>query len=186
MEPTTIAPPTQHVYRGHGVHTVRTPLWTAEPTVLRKVPTIADTVPVCEIMTRNVVCAREDLELPALLELIVLRHIGCLPVVDDRGHPVGMVTKFDLVEQLLPIGDRDPLPQASTARDLMMPLAITLDERATVAHVAAMMSIEDVHHVPITSDSGALIGVVSSIDVVRWLAANDGVLESELSHAGPL
>ena len=183
MYPATNPPPTQHVFRGRGVHTVRTPLWGDEAHALRKVPTIADTVPVCQIMTREVVCAREDLELPALLELIVRRHIGCVPIVDDRGHPVGMVTKFDLVEQLMPGGDRPPPPRV--AADVMMPLAITLDERATVAHVAAMMSVEDVHHVPITAASGTLIGVVSAMDVVRWLAVNDGVLESDLERTGP-
>lgn len=185
MDSMTNAPPTQHIYRGHGVHTVRMPLWDADEPEPRKVPTIADTVPVCQIMTRDVVCAREDLEVAALLELIVRRHIGCVPIVDDRGRPVGMVTKFDLVEQLLPTTLREPPPAPRIASDVMMPLAITLDERATVAHVAAMMSIEDVHHVPITSDAGSLIGVVSAMDVVRWLATNDGVLEADIVVTGP-
>ena len=47
---------------------------------------------------------------------------------------------------------------------------------ASVAHAAAMMSLEDIHHVAIVADSGLLLGVVSSIDIVRWLAANDGLL----------
>jgi CBS domain-containing protein len=56
----------------------------------------------------------------------------------------------------------------------MMPLAITLGQRATVAHVAALMASEDVHHVPIVDDHGRLIGVVSTMDIIRWLARNDG------------
>ena len=60
----------------------------------------------------------------------------------------------------------------------MMPLAFTLDEHATIDHVAAMMSIEGVHHVPIVAESGCLIGVVSSLDIVRWLATNDGLVDS--------
>ena len=56
----------------------------------------------------------------------------------------------------------------------MMPLALTLGEHATVAQAAALMSLEDVHHVPIVADSGRLIGVVSTFDIVRWLATNDG------------
>jgi CBS domain-containing protein len=185
MGSTTNAPPIQHIYRGNGIHSVRMPLWDADEPTPRMVPTIADTVQVCQIMTRDVVCAREDLEVAALLELIVRRHIGCVPIVDDRGRPVGMVTKFDLVEQLMPIAQPAPGPPPRIASDVMMPLAITLDERATVAHVAAMMSVEDVHHVPIISDAGALIGVVSAMDVVRWLATNDGVLEADIVVNGP-
>jgi CBS domain-containing protein len=86
-----------------------------------------------------------------------------------------MVTKFDLIEQLLAAREAEGARLALTAADVMMPLAITLDEHATVAHAAAMMSVEDVHHVPIVAEGGALIGVVSTMDIVRWLAANDGM-----------
>lgn len=176
MDPTTNAPPTQYVYRGHGSHSVCMPVCDAAEPGIPRVPTIADLVPASRIMTRDVICAREDLEVGPLMDLIVRRHIGCVPIVDERGHPVGMVTKFDLVEQLLAARDPDAVPPATVASQLMMPLAITLDERATVAHAVAMMSVEDVHHVPIVADSGCLIGVVSTMDIVRWLACNDQVL----------
>lgn len=177
----TTAPPTQHIYRGHGSHSVRVPYCDPEELVLPRVPTIADRIPVTQIMSRDVVCAREDLDIDALLELIVRRHIGCVPVIDERGHPLGMVTKFDLVEQLLAARDPEPPPVPLVAGQVMMPLALTLDERATVAHAAAMMAIEDVHHVPIVADSGCLIGMVSTMDIVRWLAANDGVPDGDLA-----
>jgi CBS domain-containing protein len=137
----------------------------------RPSPTAADSVSVTEIMTRNVVCARPRLLVSTLARLMVRNHISCVPIVDERGHPRGMVTKSDLVELL--DGEHEPAGAergAQTAEDIMMPLAITLDEHATVAHVASMMSLEDFHHVMIVSRSGALIGVVSSQDVVRWLA----------------
>jgi CBS-domain-containing membrane protein len=67
---------------------------------------------------------------------------------------------------------RDLAPQ--TANELMMPLALTLGEHATVAHAAALMASEDVHHIPIVDDDGRMIGLVSTMDVVRWLAKNDG------------
>jgi CBS domain-containing protein len=60
----------------------------------------------------------------------------------------------------------------------MLALAFSLDERATIAQAAAMMAIEDLHHVPIVSVEGRLIGVVSSLDIVRWLARNDGVISN--------
>ena len=36
-----------------------------------------------------------------------------------------------------------------------------------------MMALEDFHHVMIVGSGGALVGVVSSQDIVRWLVAND-------------
>jgi CBS domain-containing protein len=171
--------PTQHIYRGRGSHAVRVPVYELDDASASPVPTIADRVPVSQIMSREVICAREDLEVAALMELMVRRHIGCVPVINERGRPIGMVTKFDLVEQVQ-TGRVRGAPTPATAGALMMPLAITLDERASVAHAAALMAIEDVHHVAIVADSGALIGVVSSMDIVRWLAINDGVT-SDLS-----
>lgn len=170
-------PPTQHVFRSNGSHTVRVQICEiVDDPGPPQVPTISDLVPVRQIMSREVICAREDLEIGALLDLMVARHIGCVPVVDERGRPIGMVTKFDVVEQLLATRTPDPdgePPPAATVGEVMMPLAITLDEHATIAHAAAMMSVEDVHHVPIVAGGGPLIGIISAMDIVRWLASND-------------
>lgn len=166
-------PPTQHVYRGQGNHSVWVPICELDDATLPRVPTIADLVPVRRIMSREVICAREDLEIGALMDLMVRHHIGCVPVVDDHGRPIGMVTKFDVVEQLLDARTPEGPAPAATAGEVMMPLAITLDEHATIAHAAAMMSVEDVHHVPIVTGCGALIGIISAMDIVRWLASND-------------
>ena len=135
-------------------------------------PTIADLVPLTEIMSRSLTCARRDLGADRVAELMVANHIGCVPVVEEPGRPIGMITKQDFVEQLVTIDRTDKTPR--TAGELMMPLAITLPETATVAHAAAMMASEDIHHLPIVDLEGRLIGVVSSMDIVRWLARNDG------------
>ena len=164
----------QHVYRGRGDHNVRVPVCDNRDAIEMNIPTIADSVPATWIMSRDVICAREDLDVDALVELMVRKRIGCVPVVDHDGCPIGMVTKQDLIEMRL-ARDSDTPPALAT-RQVMMPLAFTLDEHATIAHVAAMMSVEGVHHVPIVAESGCLISVVSAFDVVRWLAANDGLL----------
>lgn len=168
---------TTHVFRADGARThaiVRTidAFATAEDADKPvRVPTIADLVPISDVMKRDVTCAARDLHALALVKLMVENRIGCLPVIDEAGHPVGMVTKLDVVEQLLAM---EPPADRGTAYELMMPIAITLGPRATVAHAAALMACEDIHHVPIVDELGRLIGIVSSMDVVRWLAENDG------------
>ena len=134
---------------------------------LPRTRTIADAIPVTEIMARDIVCARPDLSVGALTDLLVTHHIGCIPILDDRGQPLGIVTKLDIV-------DRDQ--PGITAADVMMPLAVTLNERATIAHAAAIMSLEDFHHVMVVGGDHALIGIVSTMDIARWLARNDGFM----------
>jgi CBS domain-containing protein len=180
-------PTSCRVYHGRGdVYTLKPYPEDRPRAYVRPAPTIADRVAISEIMTREVVCARHDLRIDALVPVMVRNHIGCIPVVDERGRPVGMITKLDLVEQLDRIDGGDRLiPE--TAGDVMMPLAMTLDERATVAHAAAMMALEDVHHIPVVTGGGAVCGIVSTLDVVRWLARNDGfVARGSLNDLGDI
>jgi CBS domain-containing protein len=141
--------------------------WEVTPCVIPRAPTLADRIPVSQIMTRDVVCARSDLGVSALVKLMMDHRIGCVPIVDERGRPRGIVTKLDLVES-----GRSGV----TAAEVMMPLAITLNMHATVAHAAAVMSLEDFHHVMVIDKDGTLRGVVSTMDICRWLARNDGFL----------
>lgn len=86
-----------------------------------------------------------------------------------------MVTKSDLIEILDDVDGRFEV-ETRTAEEVMMPLAITLDDKATVANAASMMTIEGFHHVMVVAQSGVLIGVVSSQDIVRWIVQNDGLI----------
>ncbi len=165
---------TQRVYDGHGTLRVRDigPCGHDEPAAPPRRATIADGVPVTAIMSRRLVCAYPDLPLLALTRLFLDEHVGCIPIIDHHGHPQGIVTKSDLVEQLAGLATEWTF---KVANDVMMPLALTLDERATIAHAASLMTMEDLHHVMIVSCDGILIGVVSAKDIVRWLVENDGL-----------
>lgn len=123
---------------------------------------------ISQIMSRDVVCAREDQTVSELSALMLRGHFSAIPVVDARGAPCGIVTKTDLIEVLV----RPELATGNTA-DVMMPLAIVLGENASVAQCASMMATEDFHHVMVVSSDGRLVGVVSSQDIVRWLVANE-------------
>ena len=146
------------------------------------IPTVAGIVPVADIMTRNVICALAELSIESVVDLLVNRHIGCVPVVDAEGCPIGMITKHDLVAPManrVEAADQSPAwweLAPRTAEEAMLPLALVLDERATLARAAALMAAEGLHHLPIVSARGRLVGIVSSLDIVRWLARNDGVL----------
>lgn len=165
----------QHVYARDGRCSDRSVDGTEAEPVPPRVPSIADQISVTEIMTRELTCARRDLDVRQLVSLVVRQRIGCVPVVEEVGRPVGIITKLDLVEQLLaPERALDDELAPILAGELMMPFALTLGASASIAHAAAMMAIEDIHHIAIVDDDGRLIGIVSSMDVVRWLARNDG------------
>ncbi len=119
-------------------------------------------VPVTQVMTRTPVTARATSTVPALVALMTEHHVGCIPIVDDHDRPTGIVTKLDLIECLE--------ENRETARDVMMPHAMILREDATIRRAAALMATEGIHHVLVVNRHDALVGVVSTFDITRWVA----------------
>jgi CBS domain-containing protein len=126
-------------------------------------PTVdTDAVPITAIMTRATITARPDASVESLVALMTHHHIGCVPIVDEADRPKGIVTKLDLIE----CGGDGRV----TAREVMMPNAMTLPADATLAGAASLMSNESVHHVLVVDSERTLMGVVSTFDITRWLA----------------
>lgn len=121
-----------------------------------------ETVPITDIMTRATVSARPDAPLETVIELMTHHHIGCVPIVDDLGRPTGIITKLDLLEC------RDD--GRTTAREVMMPNAMTIPADATLARAATLMAAESIHHLLVVDGNRALVGVVSTFDITRWIA----------------
>ena len=135
-----------------------------------RVPTIADCVPLSEIMTRDLTVVPADLDVRSVPDLFAQHRIGCIPVVDDQGRPIGVITKSDVVMRLVLPGHEPP----RIAAELMLPITIAVNERSTIAQAAALMASENVHHLLVVDLSGRLVGLVTTLDIVRWLARNDG------------
>jgi CBS domain-containing protein len=180
------------VYRGKGELAEQTiELDPVEPQIAHRAhgPPVPDRFSIRSVMSPELLCARPDLKIAAIFGLMMKHRVGCVPVVDERRRPVGVITKFDLVEQLdaalrCSCGGF-PMPAdltAQTAEDLMMPIALTLDIHATIAHAAAMMMSEETHHVLVVNHDGALVGVVSAKDIVGWVSTHDVLAPRRRGH----
>lgn len=121
----------------------------------------ADLVSIRTIMS-NPIAARPDATVDSLVNLMTQHHVGCIPIVDAQNQPMGIVTKLDVIE-CQPDGRR-------TAREVMMPLAMGIGPDDTVARAASLMTSERFHHLLVVDDARTLIGVVSTMDITRWLS----------------
>jgi len=168
----------------------------------------ADRIPVSTIMTSDVICVKPDLSVETLTTLFLERGFSGAPVVDASGNPIGMVSKTDLVrdradegsleeeEPLWAHGDRGikyPLGSEfhavsiarATVADIMMPIVFAVPENTTVAKAAALMAFEGVHRVPVVSSSGQVVGILSSLDILRLLAEHAGWLIGRTESVKP-
>jgi CBS domain-containing protein len=130
-----------------------------------------------EVMTRDVVSVRPDTSVETLAELMLERNISGLPVVDAEGRLVGLVSKTDLVRaQNAPDDGSVSLPRGvhevsgATVADLMSPRVLCVRTGAQLSEAARLMVDAGVHRLPVISRGGALQGMVSTSDVVRWVA----------------
>jgi len=156
----------------------------------------AEATPVAEIMTRHVVTVPPEMSVEELTSILLERGISGAPVVDEKGRPLGIVSKTDLLRDHHNRGDSvevskvelhrggveapldpglhvEPEP-GPTVRSVMTPLAFALPENASVARASALMAVEVVHRVVVVDESGKVSGILSSLDVLRWLARSEG------------
>jgi CBS domain-containing protein len=56
----------------------------------------------------------------------------------------------------------------------MTPVSVTLPEDACVAQAAAIMAYEGIHRLPVIGASHEVVGLISSLDVMRWIARRSG------------
>jgi len=57
-----------------------------------------------------------------------------------------------------------------------MCMTFSLPESATLSRAAAVMAYEGVHQIPVVASDGTIVGLISALDVARWLAQHDGYL----------
>lgn len=124
------------------------------------------------LMTRDVLCVRPEVPLGRLVQLMVTEGISGLPVVDAAGRPVGVVSQTDVLRNL---GERAEV-EVVTAETLLTPVAFTLPEDAPVSRAAALMAYEGIHRIPVVDADGAVVGILSALDIARWVAEEAGWL----------
>ena len=126
----------------------------------------APPTPLGDVMGAVALCVRPETHFEEIRKLFIERGVSGAAVVDGRGRPIGMVTKTDLIEPR----------RGGRAADLMMPFVFSLPETAPVAQAAALMAAEGIHQLAVVAPDGALLGIVTSLDVMRWLARREGWL----------
>ena len=117
-----------------------------------------------EIMTRPVISARENASARDVALQLMTGHFSGMPVTNDKGRVIGVVTELDLLTAVL---NGKELVR-TTAKDIMTPDAVTASEDATVEEFIAIMREFNIIRLPIVRD-GKLVGIVSRSDILRSL-----------------
>jgi predicted transcriptional regulator len=142
-----------------------------------------------EIMTTSVVTAAPDMSIRELGQLLMRTKVSGVPVVDESGRPIGVVSKSDIIdwahneddayglEKMFyrnAFGVKEPLPpgfhleriEEGTVQEIMTPLVLSVSAGTPIRLAARMMAFEGVHRV-IVLEEGKIVGILTTMDIVR-------------------
>lgn len=134
-----------------------------------------------DVMTRTVATVSPDTRIDAVVRLMVERRISGVPVVDDGGQVVGIISEGDLLRRFerpapgwreLFAGPARPFDaHAATAADLMTADIVAVDALTSLAEIAELLLSRRIRRVPVLRD-GRLVGIVSRADLLQVLTAD--------------
>ena len=132
----------------------------------------------------DVVTVAPDHSVKSLLTLLSQHKIGALVVSNDGKAIIGIVSERDIVLALAgseSIMD-EPVSKIMTSEVFVAPSDAKIDELMNV------MTSQRIRHIPVTSDNGELIGIVSIGDLVKArlseLETERAALMDYITHGG--
>ncbi|OKH54833.1 phosphoribulokinase [Calothrix sp. HK-06] len=143
-------------------------------------------------MSRNPVVVKRETSLTEAIKILAERRISGLPVVDDSGKLIGIISETDLMWQETGVTppayimfldsviylqnpatyERD-LHKAlgQTVGEVMSKDPITIAPDKSLRDAAKLMHDKNIHRLPILDSEGQVIGILTRGDIIRAMAS---------------
>lgn len=133
-----------------------------------------------ELMTRRPALIAADDSVAQAAEQMCLRAVGMLPVVDDYTNRrlIGVITDRDIVTRHLAKGHG---PYALVREYMTREPLVTVRPDTPLLEVAEAMSASKVRRVPVTTDDGVVVAVISQADLATVLTPQNPLLVERAS-----
>ncbi len=112
-----------------------------------------------DIMTQRVITTSPQTSIHDVARLLSERRISGLPVVNEAGQMIGIVTEADLLAK-----------EGKTVAEIMTPRVTSVREDTPVEMIAQILTSNRFKRLPVVRDE-RLVGIVSRSDIVRMMAS---------------
>ncbi|WP_225829883.1 CBS domain-containing protein [Streptomyces sp. NK08204] len=145
-----------------------------------------------DVMTRDVVTIRPDTPFKEITSVLSTHGISAVPVADERGAPMGLVSETDLLrkqaaqpgeygDQAAPGWPHEKAKaRAENAAGLMTTPVVTAHEDWPVAQAARTMDRHHVRRLLVVDQTDCIIGIVSRSDLLRVFLRPDEEIQEEI------
>lgn len=121
-----------------------------------------------EIMTAPVLTCRRDDNLGTAARIMWENDCGAVPVIDDEGHVVGVVTDRDVCMATYTQGRG---PQDIPVARAMARIVFSCHPRDSLETAERVMSDRQIRRIPIVDDENHAVGMLSLNDLARYVAS---------------
>src|SRR5215510_14635032 len=137
-----------------------------------------------DLMVRDVVTVKPETDVASAIKLLIEHDISALPVVDDAGTVVGMVSEADLVrrseigtekhrpwwlEALTPgsmLAEEFAKSHGLRVGEVMSPHVVSASDDTALGEISTLLEKHRIKRVPIRRD-GKLVGIVSRSNLIQ-------------------
>ncbi|MGW3654985.1 CBS domain-containing protein [Streptomyces sp. NPDC005151] len=145
-----------------------------------------------ELMTREVVTVPGNAAFKDIVRTLTEHQVSAVAVVDDVGHPLGVVSEGDLLPKSADQGDflrSLPAPEprkrekaeGTRAEELMSAPAVCARADWTVAEAARLMEAQSVRRLLVVDEADTLVGIVSRRDLLKIFLRDDETIRHEIT-----
>jgi CBS domain-containing protein len=160
-------------------------------------PLILQASTAADVMTANPLSIRDEAAVREAVAFLTDRRISAAPVINAAGRPVGVISEADIlrydrehVEHVhavpeyylrseLTLGSGERLPDTfevedvdgTTVAEIMTPIIYSVRPETPVEEVVEQLVTRRVHRLFVVDKDGSLIGVITTLDLLRRLHA---------------
>ena len=148
-----------------------------------------------DVMAKNIIKVSPSTGIRQIYQIFREKHVGGVPVIDGEGKILGMVTKTEILDVLIPdyfdfvsdflfiddLGALEeklesiPVLELFLAEDLMVRNVVTINENASLMKAPVLMNKHNVRRLPVVDKKGKLTGIITRMDVCNALFNGGGL-----------
>lgn len=131
-----------------------------------------------DIMTPHPACCTPNATLADVARVMLRQDCGSVPICDDQGHVLGVVTDRDIAIRAV-AADKDP--RTCRVSEIMSHPVALIQEGQDVAAAIALMESNQVRRAPVVDERGCVVGMLAQADVARNAPDQVGGLVQQVS-----
>lgn len=156
-----------------------------------------------DVMSKATVSVRPDTAVRQLWKLLFTSHVNALPVLDKAQKIVGIISKEDLLKAMYPeyeelfadltnLEDFEKMEEkirelgSLTASQVMHHHVVFTREETPIMRALSRMIVRRLNQLPVVSDSGTLVGMITKGDIFYALVKREVKKEGQAENKRPV